>query len=317
MRNVDLDPAQLRAFLAVAEHRHFGRAAVELGITQQALSKRIARLEGSLGERLLDRDGRGASPTAAGARLLEPARAVLAACAAAAAAVRGAARPLRLDVWGHLFAPLRTVGAADVAPGAVEVGHGRDLPSVVAALLRGEIDAGFGRYHPLPGGHDQELAHRLVRLEPVDAVVGPDHPLAAATELRPTDLRTSRLLLPAALARLDFLQRFAARFELTSLVPEANLGADHFLAHLATIPNAVTLLPADLPLPPTVRTIPLVDPTPLYAWSLVWPKRTPHPEVPTLLRAFAEEGRKRRWLEYRPDRDWLPESEQAELRRAP
>lgn len=262
---MDLDPAQLRAFLAVTEQHHFGRAAQELAITQQALSKRIARLEATLGERLLDRDGRGAVPTAAGERLIEPARAVLAACAAAVTAVRGSAAPLRLDVWGHLFAPLRTVGAVAVEPGAVETGHGRDLPSVLAALLRGEIDAGLGRHHPLPDGRDRELAHRLVRLEPVDAVVGPDHPLADATSLTPADLRASQLLLPAALVRLEFLQRFAERFELTSLAVESNLGAEHFLAHLAATPTAVTLLPADVPLPaatPGLRTIPLVDPTP-------------------------------------------------------
>ncbi|MCC9309428.1 LysR family transcriptional regulator [Kitasatospora sp. RB6PN24] len=312
---MDLDPAQLRAFLAVTERRHFGRAAEELAITQQALSKRIARLEEVLGERLLDRDGRGARPTAAGERLIEPARAVLAACAAAVTAVRGAARPLRLDVWGHLFAPLRTVGAVAVEPGAVEIGHGRDLPSVLAALLRGEIDAGFGRHHALPDGRHRELAHRLVRLEPVDVVVGPDHPLAGATELRPCDLRTSQLLLPTAPARLEFLRRFAERFELTSSAVGSNLGAEHFLARLAATPTAVTLLPADLPLPdaPGLRGIPLVEPTPLYAWSLVWPKRAPHPGIPALLRAFTEAGRRRRWLEYHPERDWLPEAEAAQL----
>ncbi|MFE9422621.1 LysR family transcriptional regulator [Kitasatospora sp. NPDC006697] len=310
---VDLDPAQLRAFLAVCEHRHFGRAAAGLSITQQALSKRIARLEEALGERLLDRDGRGAAPTAAGERLLEPARAVLAACAAAVTAVRGAARPLRLDVWGHLFAPLRTVGAVEVD--SLEVGHGRDLPSVLGALLRGEIDAGFGRYHALPDGREHELAHRLVRLEPVDAVVGPGHPLAGADSLRPSDLRTGRLLLPAALTRLEFLQRFAERFELSSLPPEPNLGADHFLSRLATTPDAFTVLPADAPLPglPGLRTIPLVDPVPLYSWSLVWPRRNAHPGIGALLGAFAEAGRRNRWLEYRPDRDWLPESERVGL----
>ncbi|WP_063752655.1 LysR family transcriptional regulator [Streptomyces sp. NRRL S-350] len=309
---MDLDPAQLRAFLAVAEHRHFGRAAARLAITQQALSKRIARLEEALGERLLDRDGgRGAVPTAAGERLLEPARAVLAACEAAVVAVHGAARPLRLDVWGHLFAPLRTVGALDVDPLPLEIGHGRDLPSVLGALLRGETDAGFGRYHALPDGREHELAHRLVRLEPVDAVLGAGHPLAGADALRPDDLRTSRLLLPAALARLEFLQRFAERFGLTTLPPRSNLGVEHFLTQLATTPDAVTLLPADAPLPdlPGLRTVPLVDPTPLYAWSLVWPKHSPHPRLPALLRAFADTGRRNRWLEYRPDRDWLPEAE--------
>jgi DNA-binding transcriptional LysR family regulator len=50
---MDLDLGQVRAFVETVEHRHFGRAAADLYITQQSLSKRIQRLEDVLGERLL------------------------------------------------------------------------------------------------------------------------------------------------------------------------------------------------------------------------------------------------------------------------
>ncbi|KJS51956.1 LysR family transcriptional regulator, partial [Streptomyces rubellomurinus subsp. indigoferus] len=57
----------------------------------------------------------------------------------------------------------------------------RDLPSATAALLHGDIDAPFGRVHPpLPAG----LAHRLVRLETVNAILSSEHPLAAQPALR-------------------------------------------------------------------------------------------------------------------------------------
>jgi DNA-binding transcriptional LysR family regulator len=46
---VELDLAQVTAFVAAAEARSFGRAAQQLHLTQQALSKRIARLEASVG----------------------------------------------------------------------------------------------------------------------------------------------------------------------------------------------------------------------------------------------------------------------------
>ncbi|NEB79262.1 LysR family transcriptional regulator, partial [Streptomyces sp. SID14478] len=84
----DLDLAQVRAFVAVADERHFGRAAARLGITQQALSKRVARLESTLGVRLFERGARGVGATADGARFLEPARQVLDAGRAAVDAVR-------------------------------------------------------------------------------------------------------------------------------------------------------------------------------------------------------------------------------------
>ncbi|WP_204046821.1 helix-turn-helix domain-containing protein [Microbispora siamensis] len=42
---MDLDLVLVRAFAETAERLHFGRAAEHLGISQQALSKRVARLE--------------------------------------------------------------------------------------------------------------------------------------------------------------------------------------------------------------------------------------------------------------------------------
>jgi hypothetical protein len=55
-----------------------------------------------------------------------------------------------------------------------------------------------------------------------------------------------------------------------------------------------------------VPAVPVVDPTPHYAWSLIWPRQSPHPMLPALIRGFAEYGRRHRRLEYDPARDWLP-----------
>ncbi|MFJ9519925.1 LysR family transcriptional regulator [Kitasatospora sp. NPDC101801] len=319
----DLDLAQVRAFVATAGTLHFRRAAEQLTLTQQAVSKRISRLEETLGTRLFERGGRTVELTEAGARFLAPARALLTAGDAAVAALRQSPRPVRLDVWGHLFAPLRTVREVlDLPPPLhVEVGPGRDLPGVAGALLRGESDAGFGRFHRSPDGRsshgqDEPLAHRLVRLEPVDAVLAADHPLARADALRPAELAGLRLLLPATAERLDFLQRFAEHFGVPMLPGEANLGPEHFLGRVRTTPDAFTLLPAELPLPAGSRlaAVPLVEPTPLYAWSLVWCRNRQEPGVTELLRRFAEVGGRRRWLEYRPERDWLPAADQVASR---
>ncbi|MEV0528689.1 LysR family transcriptional regulator [Streptomyces sp. NPDC050439] len=303
---MDLDVAQVRAFVRTAEELHFGRAAGTLALSQQALSKRIARLESLLGTQLLQRGGNGVRLTEAGRRFLSPARQALAAADAAVAAAVGKDRPLRVDVWGHLYAPTRTLAHVAGQTGELTLGHGRDLPSVSIALLHGDIDAAFGRVHPpLPAG----LAHRLVRLEPVDAVLSADHPLAAEPALRPDQLRGSVLWAPGTLDRLDFLHRFADRFEIHDTATSVNLGLAHFLAEVAREPRRFSLLPADVPLPevPGLRTVPLIDPTPLYAWSLLWRTGDGHPGLDSLIAACAAEAGRSRWLEYDPARDWLPE----------
>lgn len=303
---MDLDVAQVRAFVRTAEELHFGRAAGTLALSQQALSKRIARLESLLGTALFERGGNGVRLTGAGQRFLAPARQTVAAADAAVAAVRGRERPLRVDVWGHLYAPMRTLAQVAGQAGELALGHGRDLPSVTMALLRGDIDAAFGRVHPpLPAG----LAHRLVRLEPVDAVLSTDHPLAAEPALRPDQLRDSVLWAPGALDQLDFLRRFADRFGIRDTAGSVNLGLTHFLAEVAEEPRRFSLLPADVPLPetPGLRSVPLADPTPLYAWSLLWRTGNAHAGLQDLAAACVGEAGRRRWLEYDPARDWLPE----------
>ncbi|MFC7917753.1 LysR family transcriptional regulator [Streptomyces sp. NPDC057386] len=304
---MDLDVAQIRAFVRAAEELHFGRAAAALSLSQQALSKRIARLESLLGTRLFLRGPGTVTLTDAGRRFLEPARRTVAAADAAVAAVTDTSRPLRVDVWGHLYAPMRTLAEVAHEAETLTLGHGRDLPSVTQALLRGDIDAAFGRAHP---PLHPALAHRLVRLEPVDAVLPTGHPLADRDALRPDDLRDSVLWTPGPLDRLDFLHRFADRFGITGRTAGVNLGLAHFLADVAADPRRFTLLPADVPLPDDtrgLRTVPLVDPTPLYAWSLLWRTGDRHPGLDRLTAACAAHARTGRWLEYTPSRDWLPE----------
>jgi DNA-binding transcriptional LysR family regulator len=312
---VDLDLARVRAFVAVADEGHFGRAAAALSVSQQGLSKRVARLEAELGVRLLTRSAGGISLTGAGRRFLVPARRLLAAGDLAAAAAREEERALRIDVWGHLYAPMRTVRQAlEHAPDLdVELGRARDLRTALSALSRGEIDVGFGRVHPRdaadgPDGPDG-MSHRLVRLEPLDAVIGEGHPLAGRDSLRPTELTGSTLVLPAAAQRLDYLARFADRFGIASRSAGPNLGLAEFLERIRTGRHCFSLLPADLP-PPAgagVAAIPIIDPTPLYAWSLIWPRDDHHPRLAELLESFSAAGRASRWLEFRPGADWLPD----------
>ncbi|MCB5161814.1 LysR family transcriptional regulator [Marinomonas algarum] len=69
-----IDIAELLTFIKVAETASFSEAAVQLFVTQPAVSKRISALEGNLGVRLFDRIGRQVQLTEAGVRLLPKAR---------------------------------------------------------------------------------------------------------------------------------------------------------------------------------------------------------------------------------------------------
>jgi DNA-binding transcriptional LysR family regulator len=72
-----MDLRLLRYFVAVAEERHFGRAATRLRMSQPPLSRAIKQLEADLGTVLLHRSASGVTLTASGALLYDEARRLL------------------------------------------------------------------------------------------------------------------------------------------------------------------------------------------------------------------------------------------------
>lgn len=71
VRNRALPLAQFRAFEAVARHLSFSAAALELALTQSAVSRQVMALEDEIGVKLLTRGTRSVDLTSAGARLLD------------------------------------------------------------------------------------------------------------------------------------------------------------------------------------------------------------------------------------------------------
>ena len=70
-------PTDLDWFLDLARTRHMGDSAANLGIPQPTLSRRLARLEASLGAKLFDRDGRGLELNARGRAFADAATAAV------------------------------------------------------------------------------------------------------------------------------------------------------------------------------------------------------------------------------------------------
>ncbi len=91
---------QLEYVVAVADERHFGRAAESCAVTQPALSAQVRELESLLDVRIFERDPKGVLVTAAGAVVVERAREILVKAGELVDAARVAQRPLcgRLDV---------------------------------------------------------------------------------------------------------------------------------------------------------------------------------------------------------------------------
>lgn len=86
--------AAMTAFVRVVESGSFSAAARQLRLGQPALSKTVAALEARLGVRLLLRTTRGLTPTEAGLRFYERAKASLEEAEEAELAARGAGRSL-------------------------------------------------------------------------------------------------------------------------------------------------------------------------------------------------------------------------------
>jgi DNA-binding transcriptional LysR family regulator len=74
-----LDLRKVQYFVAVAERLHFGRAALDLRISQPALSRQIRQLEHDVGADLFARTSREVALTKAGKQLLHDGRHLLAA----------------------------------------------------------------------------------------------------------------------------------------------------------------------------------------------------------------------------------------------
>lgn len=270
----------LRYFVALADHKHFGRAAEACFISQPTLSTQVRKLEQELGVTLVERAPRQVMLTPAGRDIAARARRIVDDVEQMKESARRSQDPeagtVRLGVFPTLGPYLlpHAVPRIRARFPRLELLLVEEKSDVLLSRLRdGKLDAGLLAL-PL---HDEQLHAEFLFEEPFLLAVPEHHPLAKRDSLALKELADQRLLLleDGHCLRdqaLDVCQLSGARekigFQATSL---------ETLRQMVAADVGVTLLPMLATKPPVARseTIHLLgfhDSQPSRRIALVWRK---------------------------------------------
>src|ERR1700730_7135602 len=175
-----IDTLGVQAFIAIATHRNFRRACVELHITQTALSRRLQTLEEHLGVKLVERTTRSVELTRIGRDFFPRGQRLLGELETALTEIRETGKALRGDV---AIACVPTVGVRYL-PRVIQEYSSRypnnrikilDHSSygVAEAVTRREAEFGIN-----VAAHDSELVSVPLLRDRFVLVCRDDHPLA-------------------------------------------------------------------------------------------------------------------------------------------
>lgn len=188
---------ELRYVVALAQERHFGRAAQKCFVTQPTLSLALAKLEDELGVKLFERNKNEVLVTARGQQIVEQARRVLDEVGKIQHLARGSqdqlAGALRLGVIptiGPYLLPDLVPCLRKRAPGMPLIIE-ENLTGNLAPMLReGELDVVIiALPFSIPGVKTQ-----VVYEEPFSVVVPQGHPWQSKKTLKPSELSDENLL---------------------------------------------------------------------------------------------------------------------------
>jgi LysR family transcriptional regulator, hydrogen peroxide-inducible genes activator len=286
---------ELRYLVALADRRHFGRAAEECCVSQPTLSTQIKKLEGYLGVTLIERNARSFSFTPIGEELAAKARRVVRQVDDMLSTARTA--------QGPLVGPLRLGAIPTLAPyflpwlvplvkeryQRLQLVVHEDLTQHLVERLRNyEIDAALLAL-PLDGEDFEELA---LFDEPFWLACPPEHSLAELKTITQADLRGIPLLLLAdghclrgqALAACG---RFGDE-DVDEMIDDFRAVSLETICQLVAAGFGCTLLPALAALPPqrpkpsfVIR--PLQSPSDSRRVGLVWRRGYPKAQELALL----------------------------------
>lgn len=283
----------LKYLVALADHKHFGRAAAACFVSQPTLSTQIKKLEEELGVSLVERAPRHIMLTPAGREAAQRARRIVADVEEIKEAARRSQNPeagaVRLGIFptlGPYLLPHVVSRVRERFP-ALELLLIEEKTEVILRQLReGKLDAGILAL-PL---HDEQLHIELLFEEPFMLAVPETHVLAASKTLAMQDLAHESLLLleDGHCLRdqaLDVCQLAGASektgFRATSL---------ETLRQMVAANVGITLLPVLAVKPPVaasqdIRLLPFRAPAPSRRIAMVWRRSSAMSEFLTKLAA--------------------------------
>ena len=261
-----IDTLGVQAFIAVADHGSFNRAAESLHISQAALSRRVQNLEGFLGLHLIERTTRSVSLTRVGQDFLPQARRLLTDLASALLEIRESGKAFRGDVT---IACVPTVGV-QYLPGVVQryaalhpqnrlriLDHSSS--GVAAAVLRREAEFGINMQL---AGHPELTSIPLLEDHMV-LVCRADHALGRKRRLSWKQLEPYPVIVPGSesgnRAHLDMaLERHKVKLQAFYEVQRSSTAVGMVAkgVGIAVVPALAVQGDAY----PELRMIPLVDP---------------------------------------------------------
>ena len=188
----------LRYLVALADTRHFGKAAERCFVSQPTLSAQIKKLEEYLGVQLLERQPRKVTLTETGAKIVAVARRVLQLSDEIVALARNEHDPLAdklklalIPTIGPYLLPLVARRLRKQLPRLQLLLYEYQTQSLLEKLRSGEIDLGLLAL-PVPG---EGLETRSLYEEPFTVALPSNHPLAKKTAVKLDDLNGETLLL--------------------------------------------------------------------------------------------------------------------------
>jgi LysR family transcriptional regulator, hydrogen peroxide-inducible genes activator len=194
----DLKLKDLRYLVAVADTRHFGRAAERSFVSQPTLSAQLKKLEDYLGVQLIERAPKRVALTAAGEEIVERARRILEASDEIVELAKGHCDPLAgrlklalLPTIGPYLLPNVAARLRKQLPRLELMLYEYQTDPMLEKLHSGEIDVGI---LALPVPMDGLESRELYR-EPFTVAVPADHRLASRQHIKVEDLSQETLLL--------------------------------------------------------------------------------------------------------------------------